>query len=751
MKKLLLLSLVAFAACSTPSVKWVNQYSVTWDSPSHDPSGSMPIGNGEVGANVWVEENGDLLFYISRTDSWSEIATLMKLGRIRISLSPNPFLKGNPFSQQLNLQEGCITIQGGEKGRMIDLKLFINSDSPVIYLSGKSESPVTATVTAEIWRDREREIPRGEVGSSMAGYPDSIHFMEYPDVVTGDQKMMVFHRNAYSEYPLIIGHQKLQLAPESWNDPLENRTFGYAVWGEGFERTSSTSLTTEEERYSFQIKIATHTAQTATPEEWIDQTEQILKDAPNTEKAAARTGAWWSDFWAKSYLRISTPDDSTGHRITQSYLLQRWITAAGGRGNYPIKFNGSIFTVDPEYTESAHARPDEFRGFPPDFRRWGGCYWWQNTRLMYHPLLQSGNFEMVDVLFDFYIRNLPMMRSSAKTFYGAEGALLPETGTIFSTYTNKDYGWERQGAPDSVVLNRYIRYCWNSGIELVDLMCDYYRYTENKAFATTKLVPMAYEVLSFFESRFPKDEQGVLRITPTQAVETYWDSVCNDLPSVAGLHNVIRQLKQLPPEVSSEKDRELWSALECALPPIPTRMEEGVTLFAPAESYSPRRFNVENPELYAIFPFPLCNFTLPNCQMGIDTYHRRVVKNTVGWTQDGQQAARLGLTEEARDNILAKIENSNPNHRFPAIWGPNFDWTPDQDHGSNLLITLQEMVLQTYDSTVYLLPAFPKEWDVEFKLHTPSNNIVTGHYEAGAWKKAPKLLHSGKYNIQVCD
>jgi hypothetical protein len=38
---------------------------VVWDTPSRDSSGSMPLGNGDIGLNVWVEEEGDLLFYLS--------------------------------------------------------------------------------------------------------------------------------------------------------------------------------------------------------------------------------------------------------------------------------------------------------------------------------------------------------------------------------------------------------------------------------------------------------------------------------------------------------------------------------------------------------------------------------------------------------------------------------------------------------------------------------------------------------------
>ncbi len=60
-----------------------------------------------------------------------------------------------------------------------------------------------------------------------------------------------------------------------------------------------------------------------------------------------------------------------GEIISQGYALQRFITACAGRGTYPIKFNGTLFTVD-------------FEG-DPDYRRWGPEYWLQNTRLMYWP------------------------------------------------------------------------------------------------------------------------------------------------------------------------------------------------------------------------------------------------------------------------------------------------------------------------------------------------------------------------------
>ena len=47
-------------------------YNLTWDVPGPTSLQSMPIGNGDIGLNVWVETNGDLLFYIGKTDAWGQ-------------------------------------------------------------------------------------------------------------------------------------------------------------------------------------------------------------------------------------------------------------------------------------------------------------------------------------------------------------------------------------------------------------------------------------------------------------------------------------------------------------------------------------------------------------------------------------------------------------------------------------------------------------------------------------------------------
>ena len=66
----------------------LDSYNVVWNSPSENAHGSMPLGNGDVGINAWVDEKGDLVFYVSKTDAWDENARLCKIGRVRVQFDP---------------------------------------------------------------------------------------------------------------------------------------------------------------------------------------------------------------------------------------------------------------------------------------------------------------------------------------------------------------------------------------------------------------------------------------------------------------------------------------------------------------------------------------------------------------------------------------------------------------------------------------------------------------------------------------
>src|SRR5438034_11423249 len=115
----------------------LKQYNVVWDSPSRDASGSMPLGNGDIGINVWVDESsGDVLLLIGKTDAWDENAINLKLGRIRLKLTPNPFTTRAAFRQELDLATASIVVTAGE----FSMRIWIDANHPVVRVEAESDA-----------------------------------------------------------------------------------------------------------------------------------------------------------------------------------------------------------------------------------------------------------------------------------------------------------------------------------------------------------------------------------------------------------------------------------------------------------------------------------------------------------------------------------------------------------------------------------------------------------------------------------
>ena len=67
----------------------------------------------------------------------------------------------------------------------------------------------------------------------------------------------------------------------------------------------------------------------------------------------------------------------------------------------------------------------------------------------------------------------------------------------------------------------------------------------------------------------------------------------------------------------------------------------------------------------------------------------------------------------------------------PAFWNAFHDWIPDLDHGGVLQLAIQYMLVQCDGQTIRLLPAWPKEWDADFKLHLPGPAVIEGRVRNG--------------------
>ncbi|MBO7655835.1 MAG: hypothetical protein J6U40_13015 [Kiritimatiellae bacterium] len=424
--------------------------------------------------------------------------------------------------------------------------------------------------------------------------------------------------------------------------------------------------------------------------------------------------------------------------VTRAYAAQRYVSACAGRGRLPIRFNGSIFTIS-------------YKG-DPDYRRWGSGYWWQNTRLPYYPMFAAGDLDMLQPLFRMYLgfRDFNMKRT--RKYLGHGGAYFPECTQPWGDHFIGSYGpeCEWKDRKDKLQHHPCHKYEWVGQLEFSLMLLYYHAYTQDDAWFRANALPSIREYVRYFDEHYTLDERGHYHMYPAQAVET-WQDCTNPMPEVAGLMRVTDLLLALPDGALEPGDRELFAKIRSRIPELPTRkLGDGRIIYAPGEKFAQHR-NVETPELYCVFPFRLSSFEKPNVEMGRVTYVNRYHKHYFGWAQDELNAAYLGLAEEAREHIADRaLTHSNKIYRWPTYWGPNFDWCPDQDEGGVFQNTIQSMLMQHEGKTIFLLPAWPKEWNCSFKLHAPYNTTIEGRVENGTVKDLTVDPPSRRGDVSIC-
>lgn len=257
---------------------------------------------------------------------------------------------------------------------------------------------------------------------------------------------------------------------------------------------------------------------------------------------------------------------------------------------------------------------------------------------------------------------------------------------FWGTYIDSNYGRNRSELSLGMTENRYIRYYWQSGLEISLMMLDFYAFTKDSEFLKETLLPVVTEIINFYDLHWGRDENGKIYFEPAMALETF-NTAVNPLPEIVGINKVCTELLKLPAEMVSNSQQKQWERLIGELAGIPTRLVDERKLLAPAYEYSGKQ-NVENPELYAIFPYRAFGVGKSNLEMARHTFANRAFKQTGGWQQNAIKAAYLGLEDEAAKLTATNFNISNNTYRFPTMWGPNSDWVPDQEHGSVAMIAL---------------------------------------------------------------
>ena len=683
--------------------------------PMRDGLESIPLGNGEIGANVWMEEDGALRLLLSRGDAWSESCRLRKTGLYALSLSPNPFEKGAEF--HFSLADATLYI----RAEGVEIRLYMDANAPCLRLRVKSASPTDVRLRLINYRDQPHIWSDDHSNYHMQHSP--VSFPESADAIfSGPGVVGQYHFNDVSCYEYSMRLQSLDRALAEV-DPLLHRIFGSAAYAKDWSLTNGCLCASDVLETSLCIFSCAQPA--SSPGAWRGAIDAFAeKYGTESADAHALHAAWWRSQWERCHVFASGSDEAQD--VTRAFLYQRLMNLFAGSGEFPVKFNGSIFTAG-----QMKDHPGNY-----DARNWGGPYWIQNTRLIYWAMLACGDYEQMKPFLRLCVDLIPISRERVRAYWRHEGMLLPETFTFFGTHANPCYGYpDEQGVrrgSEAVchlpgdIPNRYIRWHYSGMVEIAWMMMQYVARSGDAAFLPDALA-FSREVVLFFLNHFEKLD-GRLMMVPVSSMET-WQHCLNDLPDISGLSVLCEAI-----EACGGADNELLALcaeLKQALPSLPMEIVKGKPVLAPCETkIDPLTRNVENPELYAVFPFGQFGLGKPDLDLAQNTYFARRFRHPGGWSQDPVQSALLGLTDEAKGHVVRESRMVDRRCIFPAFWGPNFDETPDQDHGSNILLGVAAMLIQP-GPTDLLLPAWPRDWDVQFRLPAGANRFVRCVYQGG--------------------
>jgi hypothetical protein len=719
------------------------RYNVTWTSPSKSSLGSMPLsGRHGAGANVWVQD-GSIWLYLAHNAAYDEEGRLLKLGCLRIT-PHNIHLGDRGFSQTLDLATGAINIRQASFGvslRFIDQTLII---------SGQSKSPDTYTVAYASWRYQPLKDIKVEMNNVKGNY-SADHIESTPD------GFLWYHNNALVHNDIYAQALAQGIDVKDVGRYTEKRIFGGAAVVQG----GLANLKSEPVRWQYwdgkafsgdthssknlNIAVCLGSAISAQPAQWKAHAVTMLRPAvlAKAEKAEKQL---WNTFWARAHVNVNlTRDDKdNGFLIGRNYQLFRYMLACNRGGEFPLLFNGGIFTFDNKPGEITGNNNNELPvaldgPTTPDFRRWMTCHFMsQNERWLGWPTLANGDEEMRMPTLHFY-RDRSDIAAARAQKNGAQGVVYTEPLDVWGLCCVGPL-------PNGLCGVQHLTYHFSMMLENAWMALVGHSYSGasldkdlNWIIGTVRFYDTYYRLMHKQRTGSELNEQGKLVIYPGNGLELAGDAT-NPLEAVCGLHRITDALISLPQ--LPDTTRAYLKRVRASLPDMPMGVREGKQSLIPAQSWKIEYNKWEPIEMYAAWPYRMIGVTRPGTlQLARDTWETvpadraRLCKQDYSWMANLVNMAALALPEEARKRAIYKMANTTaPQARFPAFFGPGHDWIPDHNWGCSGMTGIQEMLMAANpyaDGKIYLLPAWPKDWDVAFKLHAPQNTTVDCVYKNG--------------------
>lgn len=741
--------------------KLVSRADLNYTEPVSRSEAGQPIGNGKMGSLIWTIPS-QVKMQVNRVDVFGNNSASTNfferntdycggVGYIDFDFGEEVFAVPD-FRQHLSCYDGLATVQG----KSVNIDLLAWNEQDVIAARVQDHRQDTKPVFINLRMLRMQVTKRGN------------HTATSKISVRGDY---------------IVLTQEFQEDDYYCGSAVVIGTSGCDAWAE-LANESTVRLVTESGTGQLSVFIASAAS--------FDREKDLVEEAvKKLEDAKAKTfdglyrsnQQWWNDFWPKSFVQMSSKD-GVADFIEQNYTYYLYVMASSSRGDYPVKFNGMLWTTG------------------GDQRKWGGNFWGANQSCLYNALFPTNHLELIDPMFKMYSSAYESFETAAWQQWGSKGIYIPETvgfdgipelpediayevrqlylrqkswdqrsGRFMSFAETKQpflsrWNWKYTGHWEDGCFNYIergdgpngpVNHIFSRSAKIAYQYWQKYEYTGDLNWLKEKAYPMLKGVAEFYRNypNVKKEKDGKYHIYHVNDNESIWDghNTVEEISAMMGIFPAVIKASEILKV--DQKMRPVWNEFLTNLSPLPTSRDYPDLSDLPEywvgslQPESKVRGNGQRPpdgNTMPVWFFDLCNpggnpEMLKIANTTYDRYFKNGINNDVYLhvlSKIPAAGAILGRVDAVRFLVPNLIRRSPKDEVLPNRMdlSEGFYTTNIQRLG-RAADALQLALLQSAPSdpgkepVIRLFPAWPAEWNASFKLLARGGFLVSSTFKNG--------------------
>ncbi len=376
----------------------ISQYDLVYLSPPVDPMQGIPLGNGDVGVLFWCEDS-KIIAVINKSDLWDDAAfgpfhnwsgkeedystTQRHACRIVIDFKLPVFstLYLSDFKAKLNLADASLSLDATSPFGKVSLKAFVDHDTGTLFYDLNSELNENLPIEVAVERYGSRT------------------YSHWYSQISRDASIGLSGTEAIADNSGVFVTQKLSSGTFAVGGRVIQENGLTVDYTREHSRSAAILLSGKQQKKA-QLAFSVTSPTANNPVSEVKNRQYAVSENGLPQYLEANKAAWKS-VWNRSFV-----DYGDDYLNNLWYLTMYYANASQG-GKYPGRFNNGLW------------------GWSRDVQNWNFYFHWNQQQLCW-PLNAAGFHELVNPYLNFRFNSLPQAKKDAKEIFKADGAFFSD-------------------------------------------------------------------------------------------------------------------------------------------------------------------------------------------------------------------------------------------------------------------------------------------------------------------------------------